>query len=598
MCGIFALLNNLETFSAKTIQDAFAKGKKRGPENSSISQVAKDLIFGFHRLAINGLDTQSNQPLYNADQSVVLICNGEIYNCKELFALLGIVPTTRSDCEIILHLYERYGIEKTLEMIDGEYAFVLYDSNKTNADHSFTEKLYVARDPFGVRPLYQLTQPHETNDPILGFASELKSLNPFHETLCNATIQQFPPGTYTMLELSFHLRSHWTPNEETTHRPFFKLHPLTATPLETSEQNEWFYKGIQRNLEAAVRKRVQNSDRPVACLLSGGLDSSLIAALANEQLKKTHLHSSSNGTSKSPRLETFSIGLADSVDIVHARTVAEYLGTNHHEIIVTEDDMFHAIPEVIEAIESYDTTTVRASIGNYLVGKYIAEHSQAKVILNGDGSDEVCGGYLYMHKCPGLIEFDHETRRLLQDIHLFDVLRSDKSISSHGLEPRTPFLDPQFVQFYLSIPIELRAHTHTQQPEKGLLRTAFSPAHFLNRENKPLIPDSILWRRKEAFSDGVSGQSRSLYQIIRDRTQDRTQDRTPGITNCENSSPSPSPSPSTQYYPVPSTPEQKYYAELFDGFYPGLQTVLPYYWLPKYVNAQDASARTLTFYNN
>ena len=190
-------------------------------------------------------------------------------------------------------------------------------------------------------------------------------------------------------------------------------------------------------LNAAVMKRVVGtSDRPIACLLSGGLDSSLTTALVNKYYK-----------SVGGELETYSIGMEGSEDLRHARIVAKHLGTKHTEIIMTPEQFFEAIPDVIRDIESYDTTSVRASVGNYLIGKYIAEHSKAKVILNGDGSDELTGGYIYMLKAPDSIEFDRECRRLLSDIYLFDVLRSDKSMSCHGLEPRTPFLDKYFVDY-------------------------------------------------------------------------------------------------------------------------------------------------------
>ena len=185
-----------------------------------------------------------------------------------------------------------------------------------------------------------------------------------------------------------------------------------------------------------------------------------------------------------------------SEDLKYARMVADHLKTKHTEIVLSENEFFDAIPEVIKAIESYDTTTVRASTGNYLVSKYISKNSTAKVIFNGDGSDEVTGGYLYFHKAPSPDEFDKECRRLLKDIHTFDVLRSDKSISSNGLEPRTPFLDKEFVDMYMSIPIDVRYHPRKKQCEKYLLRKAF--------EHENLLPNEVLWRTKEAFSDGVS----------------------------------------------------------------------------------------------
>jgi asparagine synthase (glutamine-hydrolysing) len=252
-------------------------------------------------------------------------------------------------------------------------------------------------------------------------------------------------------------------------------------------------------LGRAVEKRVLVTDRPIACLLSGGLDSSLITALVNEY---------HHNISDEP-LETYSIGLEGSEDLRCAKIVADYLGTKHTEIVLTEQEFLDAIPQVIYAIESYDTTTVRASIGNWLLGKYISEHSDAKVIFNGDGSDELAGGYLYMNYAPDNIEFDKESRRLLSDNYLFDVLRSDKSISSNGLEPRTPFLDRAFTNYVLSIPPYFRNHKNFSAPEKNLLRTAFSSTYFLNNEGKQLLPNDILWRKKEAFSDGVSSHGRS-----------------------------------------------------------------------------------------
>jgi asparagine synthase (glutamine-hydrolysing) len=317
---------------------------------------------------------------------------------------------------------------------------------------------------------------------------------------------------------------------------------------------------IYQGLYNAVKKRVSTTDRPIACLLSGGLDSSLITALINEEHKKY---------STQP-LETYSIGLKGSEDLRCAKIVADYLETNHTEIIVSEDDMFSIIPHVIYAIESYDTTTVRASIGNYLLGKYISKNSSAKVIFNGDGSDEICGGYLYMNLCPDAIEYDKETRRLLKDIYFFDVLRSDKCISSHGLEPRTPFLDRSFVDFYLSIPPKIRH----DNPEKYLLRSAFSIENYHNRKGLQLLPNSILWRRKEAFSDGVSGTGNSLYQILQKFI-----------------------STEMNMYPPSIEMEKKYYKELFLKYYPSSDGIIPYYWMPKYTkNTTDPSARTLSIY--
>jgi len=341
------------------------------------------------------------------------------------------------------------------------------------------------------------------------------------------------------------------------------------------ESYESIIQNIQRYLYAAVKKRTLVTERPIACLLSGGLDSSLITAIVNDCYKKY-------STTDKP-LETFSIGLAGSEDLKYARIVADYLGTNHTEILLTEQDFVDAIPEVICTIESYDTTTVRASIGNYLLGKYIAANSDAKVIFNGDGSDELCGGYLYMHAAPDAIEFDKECRRLLREIHAFDVLRSDKCISSHGLEPRTPFLDRTWVQYYLSIDPSLRFHKGNKQCEKFLLRSAFSEDNYLDSNGSALLPKCVLWRTKEAFSDGVSKTTRSLYEIIQEKVVSISASQ--DIFNV------------TYDHNAPDTDEKNYYRSIFESYYPGLGNVVPYFWMPRYVKAKDASARTLQIYN-
>lgn len=567
MCGIFALINQPDVFDPPFIQQQFEKGENRGPEDSKLLTLGSDVKFGFHRLAINGLDSLSSQPFII--ENIVLICNGEIYNYKQLFKEIDIAPHTNSDCEIIVHLYLLFGIEKTLQMLDGVFSFVLYDMNIVEGAPS---KIVVARDPLGVRPLYVLKPnvPFETGqNNFYGFASELKVLSDFHASLHNYTLLQFTPGTYSVFEKPFMVRSKWS--ESSSNIPYFLLnHSSTLLPkFNQDEEIKWIVSGIQKHLLNAIRKRYLNTDRPIACLLSGGLDSSLITALVCQ------IHREYSGCP----IETYSIGLEGSEDLANARIVAEYLGTNHTEILVSEEDMLEAIPHVIYAIESYDTTSVRASIGNYLLGKYISEHSEAKVIFNGDGSDELCGGYLYMSQAPNSLEFDNETRRLLQDIHLYDVLRSDKCISSHGLEPRTPFLDKHFVNFYLSVPAYLRMHTNLNQCEKYLLRYSFSLGQY-NVNGNPLLPDQILWRKKEAFSDGVSTTGRSLYTIIQEYA-DKQIDKFIVGTN----------------HNVPRTKEQMYYRQLFDSYYPNLETVVPYFWMPKYIEATDPSARTLSIYS-
>ena len=538
MCGIFAYITSEKDIDRYTniynesfINKQFEKGKQRGPESSVLKRIETEnlnIFLGFHRLAINGLDSGSNQPMFI--DGIYLICNGEIYNYRSLFSKLFIKASTNSDCEIIIHVYKRYGIDYLFELLDGVFSFVLYDTNKN--------LIYAARDPYGVRPLYY----YKGSDNLI-FTSELKQIYKF-----GIKINHFPPGHYMEIENTNII------NKKCYHSfGFSKM--IFNNPFD-------IYGIIYQSLLSAVKKRVVTTDRPIACLLSGGLDSSIITAMVNSCLPK--------GT-----LETYSIGMEGSTDLIYAQKVADYLGTKHTSIVLSEDTFFESIPEVIQAIESYDTTTVRASVGNYLVGKYISENSEAKVIFNGDGSDELTGGYVYFHRVPDEIEFDRECKRLLTDIHLFDVLRSDKCISSHGLEPRTPFLDRSFVQIYLSIPDNIRCHKINGVYEKDLLRTSIG---FMNKD---LLPDEILWRKKEAFSDGVSSVQRPWYKTIQEKIRTNVKDFTDVYKHLP-----------------PETNEQIYYRNIFDYYYPHCDEIVPYLWMPKYVKATDPSARTLFLMEN
>lgn len=566
MCGIFSIINNnYNEISEEIIETAFYKGKNRGPEKSSLHHYTSSVL-GFHRLAINGLNDISNQPIIIKD--VILICNGEIFNYKELYNLINVTPMTNSDCEVIIHLYIKYGIEQTLNMLDGEFAFLLLDNRISH--NSLENNLYVARDPYGIRPLYSLVPNDSNKEYLYGFSSELKSLIDIYTNLSVKNgpesspfrVEQFKPGTYSVFTLPSYAICKW----EFKYNISYHL-PITTNIYNLNDDYTSIYNNISTYLYSAVIKRIVTTERPVACLLSGGLDSSLITSLVNNYYKTNN---------PSHQLETYSIGLNGSVDLSYAKIVADYLGTKHTEIIVTEKEMFEAIDEVIYAIESYDTTTVRASLGNYLIGKYISKNSSAKVILNGDGSDELFGGYIYMNKCLDTVEYDKEIRRLLKDICYFDVLRSDKCISSHGLEPRTPFLDKHLVNYYLSLPIELRNHNNKQNMEKYLLRCSFDFTIFKNYENKPLIPNEVLWRKKEAFSDGVSSKTKSLFEII--------QEKVTLLLKCDN------------IIKNGIDAEKYYYKEIFNKHYPNCDSIVPYYWMPKYTNAIDPSARTLDHY--
>lgn len=608
MCGIFALMNNDGIrFPNNYVYDEFMKGKKRGPESSKLKREMINLDFGFHRLAINGLNTASNQPIYY--NNIILICNGEIYNYKKLYEMIDIQPETDSDCEIIIHLYLLYGIEHTLQLLDGVFSFCLLDNSKPGNE----AKVYVARDPYGVRPLYIMKPSIETSkkkiDSMYAFASELKVLSNICRRLNDEndvknkklelsihpsfTIEQFSPGTYNIFYLDTVNKVAWKLEQKSRyHIPGFR-----SCLYNDNSNIEYIVPKIQSYLKSAVEKRCATTERPIACLLSGGLDSSLITALVNEYHKENNL----------PQLETYSIGLDGSDDLKYAKLVAEYLDTKHTEVVLTEQDFIDAIPDVIQSIESYDTTTVRASIGNWLLGKYISEHSYAKVIFNGDGADEVMGGYLYVKYAMDCIEFDKECKRLLKDIHTFDVLRSDKSISSHGLEPRTPFLDRAWVDFYLSLPSIIRDPGISENMEKHLVRSAFSEKYYMNNQGKQILPTEVLFRRKEAFSDGVSKQTRSLYEIIQEHTKktmnysfryftdkiiDKNNDEIP--EEVFKSYPDMS---ELQQHLIPETTEQFYYRRIFEQHYPGLGKVIPYFWMPNYINAIDSSARTLHIYN-
>lgn len=587
MCGIFALLNSyINDKNTIMTNEQFNKCKGRGPEYSSLNSYNK-FILGFHRLAINGLNDESNQPIVYND--IILICNGEIYNYKKLYDLIDVIPMTNSDCEIIIHLYLKYGFDRTLSMLDGVFAFILYDNR--NIPENKNNKIYIARDPIGVRPLYYIrplndicNNDHDSIDEkndnylnnkyIYGFASEMKCLETYYniEQKHNYTLTHFEPGTYSMFHLSNQETDIWKPiiKNKSYFTPFSCKFPHEyfldfTNQKQIDSLKKEYYKNISKNLKLAVDKRCVTSDRPIACLLSGGLDSSLIAALVADYFKNN----------KQQQIETYSIGLYNSEDIKYARIVANYIGSKHNEVIVSEKEMFNIIPEVIKTIESYDTTTVRASIGNYLIGKYIAKKSDAKVIFNGDGSDELLGGYLYMNKCPDDIEFDKEIRRLIKDIHLFDVLRSDKCISSNGLEPRTPFLDKNFVNYVLTIPPYFRNHNNFGEQEKYLLRRSFDKEYYQNSENKPLLPDKIIWRKKEAFSDGVSSQQKSLFVILQEMIASKYLEETPSVEL-----------------------EKKYYKSLFDKEFPNCEHIVPYFWMPKYTEATDPSARSLDVYNS
>jgi len=391
MCGIFAVIGE----HMPSINDYIKRLKNRGPENSRISLKDRQQ-FGFTRLALNGLNDEGMQPMRWND--IGWICNGEIYNWKEIANEIGFISKSGSDCEIIGPALHKFGsIDEFFRRLHGVFAMVIVDG----------DSVIIGRDPYGVRPLFI-----QTFDSRIVVSSEVKALP------LGGTIKPFPPGHYATIDFN------------TLSIKYIQYHIVNIVPIPRDD----VFVRLRDSLIDSVKRRML-AERPIAALLSGGLDSSLIAALVQRELVK-------DGR---PPLETFSIGFHGSEDLRHARMVADHIGSKHTEVIMTPDEFFSAIPEVIHDIESYDITTVRASVGNWLVAREIFNRSNCKVVFNGDGSDEVLGGYLYFYKAPSDEAFENESNRLLKDIHLFDVLRSDRCISSHGLEPRTTFLDKSCV---------------------------------------------------------------------------------------------------------------------------------------------------------
>jgi len=535
--------NRLELFKPEKGLDELTA---RGPEGTRLLDINGLAHMGFTRLAINGLNPLGMQPW--SSYGVHWMCNGEIYNSDALKEEHEIITVSGSDCEVIGHLYNKYAdnLKSLFRSFDGVFALAIVDEKR--------DRVIVARDPYGVRPLYMgIVNDLSGNIYTRIFASEIKALYPY----CT-TVSPITPGTYHTYSLKDATRLHI----EQYHSIGWLKNPM-FTPVHPSGL-EMACAALRFSLEEAVKKRLM-TERPVAALLSGGVDSSLIASLVARQLRELG----------KPPLKTFCIGMPGSTDMKFAREVAKWIGSDHTEVLLTPDDFFNAIPKVIQDIESYDTTTVRASVGNWLVSREIKKQTECKVVFNGDGSDEIFGSYLYFFRAPTDREFEEESERLLKDIHMFDVLRSDRSISSHGLEPRTPFLDRQFVAVARSIATEWRRPTK-QRCEKWILRRAF--------DDGVTLPPSVLWRKKEAFSDGVSSTEKSWFEEIKERVEDLVPENWKERAVVE------------WRAPQPTTKEQYFYRNIYYTWY-GKQyekTNVPYFWMPKWSpGTTDPSARLL-----
>jgi len=539
MCGILALFGKSPP-SEKEIQECLKKLDPRGPEYKMLSNYGNAYL-GFTRLAINGLTANGNQPINFNNMAV--ICNGEIYNYKDLARRWNIdLPEGSSDCQVLPTLFKNLSPTEACRSLDGVFAIVVIDFER--------QVITVARDPYGVRPLYV-----GKGDGFQAFASEIKALTP----ICH-TVIPFPPGSWCTYQMPREGQPEIITMAESYHEIPWLKNPLCLDMYAAKYT-------LQKAFEAAIEKRCM-SDRPIGALLSGGLDSSSVCAYIARILARS-----------GRKLDTFSIGMPGSTDLLYAKKVATHINSNHHEITLSTEDFFNAITEVIRDTETYDITSVRASVGNWLLGKYIKEKTDIKVVFNGDGSDEALGGYLYFYRAPNDEEFESEIVRRLKDIHMFDVLRSDRSMAAHGLEARTPFLDKQFVAACRSIPTKYLRPTK-QQPEKYILRFA------LDGDN--ILPADVLWRKKEAFSDGVSASEKPWHATINDWARQQLPDIEAALEEAPNKYP----------HNTPKTAEALYYRITFEKLYGKQATdVIPYFWMPKWSpETTDPSARTLSLY--
>jgi len=459
MCGIVCVFskNNGVRDLRQNILEMSKKVRHRGPDWSGI-YCGDNVIFAHERLAV--VDPKSGrQPLYSEDKKLILAANGEIYNHQELRKEAGEYNyLTESDCEVILALYKKKGID-FIEDLNGIFAFALYDEE--------SDAYFIARDHIGIIPLY-MGWDKSGNFYV---ASELKAL----EGVCNK-IQEFLPGHYIYSKEGQELK---------------RWYKRDWTEYKNVGENISDIKKLKESLEQAVHRQLM-SDVPYGVLLSGGLDSSIISAVT-KKFAANRVESDDKQQAWYPQLHSFAIGLEGSPDLSAARKVADHIGSIHHEIHFTIQEGLDAIYDVIYHLETYDVTTVRASTPMYLLGRVIKSMG-IKMVLSGEGADEIFGGYLYFHKAPDAKSFHEETIRKLGKLHLYDCLRANKSLAAWGVEGRVPFLDKEFLDTAMRLnPQDKMASNKDGKMEKWILRKAF----------EEYLPEDILWRQKEQFSDGV-----------------------------------------------------------------------------------------------
>lgn len=522
MCSIIG-------FTARSIPEekaleGFEKTASRGPDMSRFEEVGPGWL-GFHRLAIMGLEPSGMQPFYMGGSAVV--CNGELYGFRTLKKQLeerGYTFVSGSDCELLLPLYREYGLGM-FSMLDAEYALILYDAEK----NSFV----AARDPIGIRPLYY----GYLADGSIVFASEAKNLVVF----CDR-VMPFPPGCY------------WADGQ------FTRYCDIAAVAGDYAHGSLDEVCGeIHRLLVAGIEKRL-DADAPLGFLLSGGLDSSLVCAVSARLLKKP--------------IRTFAIGMdTDAIDLKYARQAADYIGSDHTEVIINRDDVLGALEPVISALGTYDITTIRASIGMYLICKAIHETTDIRVLLTGEISDELFG-YKYTDFAPSPEEFQKEAQKRVRELHMYDVLRADRCISVNSIEARVPFGDLAFVRYVMAIDPAVKMNTYGKG--KYLLRRAFQGDY---------LPDSLLMREKAAFSDAVG---HSLADDIREYAEQRYTDAA-FEAGC-----------AKYTHARPFTKESLLYREIFEKYYPGQSEMVADFWMPNRswpgCNVTDPSARALANY--
>ncbi|MCQ2480848.1 MAG: asparagine synthase B [Clostridia bacterium] len=523
MCSIMGYCEKV--LEEELFNEGFNNTVSRGPDDSKIIDTGKGLL-GFHRLAIMGLHPEGMQP-FERDGSYV-VCNGEIYGFAQMKADLvskGYEFVSDSDCEILLPLYFEYGTDM-FRMLDAEYALIIFDGK--------TQEYIAARDPIGIRPLYY---GYNKNGTIV-FASEPKNIVKLVDK-----VMPFPPGHY------------YKDGKFICYRDMTEVKEVVTDDVET------ICKGIHDRLVAGVEKRLV-ADAKVGFLLSGGLDSSLVCAIAAKKSDKP--------------IRTFAIGMeGDAIDLKYAKQVADYLGSDHTEVIMTKEQVLQSLEEVVALLGTYDITTIRASMGMYLICKYIHENTDIRVLLTGEISDELFG-YKYTDFAPSAEEFQKESQKRIRELHMYDVLRADRCISVNSLEARVPFGDLDFAEYVMSIDPAKKMNTYGKG--KYLLRHAFEGDY---------LPYDILMREKAAFSDAVG---HSMVDDLKEYaeamyTEEEFKEK------------------AAKYdYATPFTKESLLYREIFEKYYPGQAPMVVDFWMPNKswegCNVNDPSARVLANYGD